>query len=366
MFGTGQLMEGSLRKIMVSAALAMVLAACHNTASTDTAASGNDAASAAASADGAPSYQIDKVSLPGEGRGDYLTVDNDARRLYVTHSARVQILDIDTLKPVGEVTGLKASHGVALAHGHGFVTDGDSNAVVMFDPATGKTQKVIPAGQKPDSILHDPASDMILAFDGDSSEVTVIDPVKAAAVKTIKLPDGPEYSQADGQGMVWVNMEEGNAIAAIDTKAMKLDHVIKLDGCDGPAPLAFDARNRRLFSGCGNKVMTVTDADSGKVIATVPIGGDPDGIAFDPDKARIFVANRDKTWTVIDQKGKDSYAVNQTLPIDEYAKTVALDPKTHRLFSSTADLVWPKPTPGKKLLPNAAPNSFRLLVISEK
>jgi DNA-binding beta-propeller fold protein YncE len=359
-------MEGFMRKTMISAALAMTLAACHNTAATETAASENSAAPASASADGTVSYQIDKVSLPGEGRGDYLTVDNDARRLYVTHSQRVHILDIDTLKPVGEVTGLKAAHGVALAHGHGFVTDGDSNAVVMFDPATGKTEKVIAAGKKPDSILHDPSSDMILAFDGDSEEVSVIDPVKAAVVKTIKLPNGPEFAQADGQGMVWVNLEEGNDIAAIDTKAMKLDHLIKLDGCDGPAPLAFDAKNRRLFSGCGNKVMTVTDADTGKVITTVPIGGDPDGIAFDADKGRIFVANRDKTWTVIDQKDKDTYAVNQTLPIDEYAKTVAVDPKTHRLFTSTADLIWPKPTPGKKLLPNAAPGSFRLLVVSEK
>ena len=356
-----------MRKYLASAALAIVLAGCHNTASTGGANSNATADnSAAPAAEGAVSYQVDKVPLPGEGRGDYLLVDNDARRLYVTHSTQVHILDADTLKSVGTVTGLKAAHGVALAHGHGFVTDGDSNAVVMFDPATGKTEKMIPAGKKPDSILHDPASDMILAFDGDSEDVSVIDPVKAAVVKTIKLPNGPEFSQTDGKGLVFVNMEEGNDIGVIDTKAMKLDHVIKLDGCDGPAPLAFDGANRRLFSGCGNKVMTVTDADTGKVITRVPIGGDPDGIAFDPDKKRIFVANRDKTWTVIDQKDKDSYTVNQTLPIDEYAKTVALDPKTHRLFTSTADLIWPKPTPGKKLLPNAAPGSFRLLVVSEK
>ena len=355
-----------MRKLMVSAALAMVLAGCNKT-STDTAANGNSAAPAAdAPAEGAVSYQIDKVGLPGEGRGDYLTVDNDTRRLYVSHSAVVHILDIDTLKPVGEVTGLKAAHGIQLAHGKGYVTDGETQLVTVFDPVTGKTLKSIKAGEKPDAVIHDPASDMIFVFNGDSEDVSVVDPVKDVVVKTIKLPNGPEFPQADGKGMVYVNMEEGNDIAVIDSKAMKLDHVIKLDGCEGPAPLALDQANRRLFSGCGNKVMIVTDADTGKVITTVPIGGDPDGIAFDAEKKRIFVANRDKTWTIIDQKDKDSYAVNQTLPIDEYAKTVALDPKTHRLFTSTADLVWPKPIPGKKHLPNAAPGSFRLLVLTEK
>lgn len=354
-----------MRKLMVSAALAMVLAGCNKT-STDAAANGNSAAPSADAADGAAGYKIDKVSLSGEGRGDYLTVDNEARRLYVSHSAVVHILDIDTLKPVGEVTGLKAAHGITLAHGKGYVTDGETQLVTVFDPATGKTLKTIKAGEKPDSILHDPASDMIFVFNGDSEDVSVVDPVKDAVVKTIKLPNGPEFSQADGKGMVYVNMEEGNDIGVIDSKAMKLDHLIKLDGCEGPAPLALDQANRRLFSGCGNKVMTVTDADTGKVITTVPIGGDPDGISYDPDKKRIFVANRDKTWTIIDQKDKDSYSVNQTLPIDEYAKTVALDPKTHRLFTSTADLVWPKPVPGKKHLPNAAPGSFRLLVLTEK
>lgn len=353
-----------MRKYLSSIALALVLGGCHKTGSADTGANGNSAAAAAT--ESGTSYRIDKISLPGEGRGDYLAVDTDARRLYVTHSQVLHILDLDTLKPIGQVTGIKMAHGVALAHGHGFVTDGNSNAVVMFDPTTGKTEKVIAAGKKPDAILHDPASDMILAFGGDSEDVSVIDPVKAAVIKTIKLPNGPEFSQADGKGLVFVNMEEGNDIGVIDTRTMTLNHVIKLEGCDGPAPLAFDATNRRLFSGCGNKVMTVTDADSGKVITTVPIGGDPDGIAFDPDRKRIFVANRDKSWTVIDQKDKDTYMVDQALPIDEYAKTIAIDAKTHRLFTSTADLIWPKPTAGKKLLPNAAPGSFRLLVVSEK
>lgn len=355
-----------MHKLMFSAAMIALLAGCGGNAGGNSAT--NASADNAAVAAGDSAYSIDRVSLPGEGRGDYVTVDADGRRLYVTHSTQVHILDLDTLKPIATVTGLKAAHGVAIdGAGHGFVTDGESNAVVMFDPATGKVLKSIPVGKKPDSILREASTGNIFAFDGDSEEVSVIDPTKGAVIGTIKLPNGPEFSQTDGKGKVWVNLEEGNAIAEIDAKTMKLVRTIKLDGCDGPAPLMFDPVNRRLFSGCGNKVMVVTDADAGKVVASVPVGGDPDGIQFDADKKRIFVANRDKTWTVISQDSADKYSVVETMPIDEYAKTVGLDPKTHRLFSSTADLVWPpKPTDGKKWLPNAKSGTFRLLVISEK
>lgn len=351
-------------KLVMSTALAALLAGCHGAPLNKEL---SEAASADTGANAKISYTIDKVPLPGDGRGDYITADADNGKLYVTHSSQVHILDLDTLKPVATVDGLTSAHGVALdGKGHGFVSDGNTDTVFKFDAASGKRLASIKTGKKPDSILFDPASGKVLAFDGDGKDVSVIDPATAKVVSTIKLPNGPEYSQADGKGMVWVNMEEGNDIATINTKAMRLGRIIKLDGCEGPAPLAFDAANRLLFSGCGNKVMTVTDADAGKVIATVPIGGDPDGIVFNSAKKRIFVANRDKTWTIVDQQDKDHYVVEQTLPIDEYAKTVGLDPKTHRVFSSTADLVWPAPTPGKKLLPNAAPDSFRLLVVSEK
>lgn len=309
---------------------------------------------------------ITKVSLPGDGRGDYLVADTSANRLFVTHSRVVHVLDLQTLKPVAEVTGLTAAHGVALdAKGLAYVTDGDSNSVLQFDPANGRVLKRIAVGKKPDSILFDPASSKIMAFDGDSAEVSVIDPKTGEVATTIKLPNAPEFSQTDGRGRVYVNLEEGNAIAVIDTAKMALDHLIPLTGCDGPAPLALDTKNRRLFSGCGNNVMVVTDADSGKVLASVPIGGDPDGIVYDAGTKRIFVANRDGSWTIVSQASPDDYRVERTLKIDEYAKTLALDPKTHRVFSSTADLVWPPAVPGKKHLPNAKPGTFRLLVVSQ-
>ncbi len=311
-------------------------------------------------------FRIAKVSLPGEGRGDYLAVDVPGNRLFVTHTTAVHVLDLRTLKPVAEVTGLTYAHGVALDNaGRAYVTDGNSNSVVVFDPSSGRELKRIAVGEKPDSILFDPASAKIMAFNANSSTVSIIDPTNQAIIGTIKLPHPPENAQSDGRGHVYVNFEEGNAVGVIDTSKMTLDHLIPLTGCDGPAPLSIDKASRRLFSGCGNKVMTVTDADRGKVVASVAIGGDPDGIIYDAGTKRIFVANRDGSWTIIRQKGANAYAVEQTLKIDEYAKTLALDPVTHRVFSSTADLVWPPAVPGKKRLPNAKSGTFRLLVVNQ-
>ena len=341
--------------LFLASAVALALTACH---------SGGDEAKAG-DAQGATQFSIERVPLPGDGRGDFITVDGAKGLLFVTHSGRVHILDLASLTERSEVGGLKMSHGVAVddKSGHAFVTDGDQNAVVMFDPASGHILKTIAAGKKPDSILFDPQSGKVLAFNGESQDVTVIDPASGRVSGEIKLPSNPESVQADGKGMVWVTMEDADAIAKIDTKAMKFAASYPLAGCDGPAPLAFDAVHRVLFSGCGNKIMMVADADTGKILTSVPIGGDPDGIVFDPLRKRLFVANRDGAWTVIDQQAKDRYSVNQSLTIDQYAKTAALDPATHRIFSSTADLVWPKPTPGKKLLPNAKPGSFRLMVV---
>lgn len=349
-----------MRKLMISVAACALLAACGG--SGDKAAGNNATAEAGSKTE----FKIDKVTLPGEGRGDYVFADTDARRLYVTHQAVVHIVDMDTLKPIAEVTGFKKAHGVALAGGKGYASDGDGNSVIVFDPATGKTLKTIPGGQNPDSILFDSASGMVFVFNGTSKDVSVIDPAKDAIVKTIKVDDKPEFSRTDGKGKVFFNIEDAHAIGVIDTKALTLATKYVLDDCEGPAALGFDETNRRLFSSCGNGELKVVDADSGKIVAKLPVGEDPDGISYDPANKRIFVAARDGGWTIVDQSGADSYAVNQVLKIDPYAKTTAFDPKTGRVFSSTADLVWPPEVPGKKHLPDAKPGTFRLMVVSAK
>ena len=353
-----------MRRLLACSIAAIALAACQPTPRNESALAGNAAADSAPTA-----FKVDKVPLPGEGRGDYLTIDAGANRLYVTHSTVVHVLDLATLTPLFQVEGLKGAHGVALdpARGHGFVTDGKQNAVVMFDLATGKTIKAIPAGKKPDSIVHDLASGMIFAFNGESSDVSVIDSDKAEVIKTIKLPNAPEFSQSDGLGKLWVNLAKGNAIAEIDTTTLALDRTIKLDGCERPGPLAFDPTDRLLFAGCtGNSLLAVVDPDSGKIVATAKVGEDPDGIAYDDARDRIFVANRKGGWTIIDQLDKTQYALNRILPIDDDAGTVSVDPKTHRAFTSTADLFRPNDKAGNGASPMAKPGTFRLMVVSEK
>ena len=314
------------------------------------------------------SFALRSVPLPGEGRGDYLAVDPVARRLYVTHTSQVHVLDLDHLTAIATIGNLTAAHGVALdtASGHGFITDGKQDAVLMFDIASDKSLKLIAVGKGPDSILRDGASGRVFVFNRGSSDVSVIDPATGTVGATIRLPDGPESAQADDHGKLWANLDEGNAIAEIDTRSMNMVRIFALTGCEGPAPMAFDRANRVLFSGCGNHVMTATDADTGKVLARIPVGDDPDGIVFDPVRKRILVGNRGGSWTVVTQRSRSSYRVERSLKVEPYAKTMALDPRTHRVFTSTATLVWPPAVAGKKYLPNAAAGSFHLLVVSEK
>jgi len=308
-------------------------------------------------------FRIARVALPGDGRGDYLLADARARRLYVTHSAAVHILDLDTLRPIGEVTGLRKAHGVAIAAGKGFASDGQADAVVIFDPASGRTLGRIATGRNPDSIIFDQPTGMVYVFNGASHDVSVIDPASERVVRTIALGDKPEAARSDGRGRIFVNLEDQHAIAVIDARAGIVVARYVLDGCEGPAALDYDAVHRRLFSGCGNGAMKVVDAGSGRIVASLPVSEDPDGISYDAARRRIYVAGRDGRWTIIDQSGPDRYAVRQVLRIDEYAKTTALDPRNGRVFSSTADLVWPA-GPHDEVLPDARPGSFRLLVVT--
>lgn len=346
-----------MSRIVISASLALALAAgAVNTAEARSRATGHHPAA----------FKTERHTLPGEGRGDYMLADEASDRLFVTHTSVVHILDMTTLVPVATVSGFKKAHGVAVAAGKGFASDGDGNAIIVFDLATGATMKIIAGGQNPDNILYDAPSGMVFAFNGTSEDVSVIDPVTAEIVKTIPVGDKPEFARSDGAGQVYFNMEDGHSIGVIDTAKGELVNRMVLPDCEGPAALALDTANHRLFSSCGNGQMKVVNADTGAIIASLPVGEDPDGIVFDARSKRIIVAARDGGWTIINQLGADRYRIGQVYKIDEYAKTLALDSKTGRVFSSTADLVWPTQVPGKKLLPNAKPGTFRLMVVSAR
>jgi YVTN family beta-propeller protein len=282
---------------------------------------------------------IKKISIPGTGSWDYLAVDEGARRLYVSHGTQVEVIDIDAQNVVGSIPKTPGVHGVAIApeHGKGFVSDGQANAVTVFDLKTLKTIVEVPTGQKPDAIIYDPGTSRVFAFNGGGNSATAIDAATNKVVGTVDLGGGPEFAAADGKGYVFNNLEDESLVLKINSRALEVEQRWPTAPCSSPSSMAIDRANRRLFIGCRSKVMAVMDADLGKVITTLPIGDHVDATTYDPETKLIFNSNGEGTITVIRQESPDKYSVVETVKTLPRAKTMALDPKTHQLFLSTAE-----------------------------
>jgi DNA-binding beta-propeller fold protein YncE len=280
-----------------------------------------------------------KVPIPGQGSWDYLTVDEDARRLYVSHGTQVEVLDIDSLNVAGNIPKTPGVHGVAIApeFGRGFVSNGQTSSVTIFDLKSLKPIADVPTGQKPDAIIYDPATSRVFAFNGGGNSATAIDAATGKVVGTVDLGGGPEFAAADGKGFVFDNLEDENLVLKINARELKVEQRWPTAPCSSPSSMAMDRANRRLFIGCRSKVMAVLDADTGKVITTLPIGDHVDATAFDPETKLVFNSNGEGTITVIHQDSPDTYSIVETVKTAPRAKTMTLDPKTHRLFLSTAE-----------------------------
>ena len=282
---------------------------------------------------------VKKIPIPGQGSWDYLTVDEAARRLYVSHGTQVEVLDIDSLTVVGSIPKTPGVHGIAIAPevGRGFVSNGQASTVTIFDLKTLKPIGDVATGQKPDAIIFDPATSRVFAFNGGSNSATAIDAVGGTVAGTVNLDGGPEFAASDGNGYVFNNLEDESLVLKINSRELKVEQRWPTAPCASPSSMAMDRANRRLFVGCRSKVMAVIDADSGKVITTLPIGDHVDATAFDPETKLIFNSNGEGTITVVHQESPDKYSVVETVKTLPRAKTMALDPKTHRLFLSTAE-----------------------------
>ena len=282
---------------------------------------------------------IRKILLPGQGSWDYLTVDDAARRLYVSHGTQVEVLDVDSGAIVGKIENTLGVHGIAIAAdvGRGFVSDGQSSTVTIFDLKTLKTIAELPAGKKPDAIIYDPATSRVFAFNGGSNSATVIEAKDGKVAGTIALGGGPEFAAADGNGYVYNNLEDESLVLKINSRSLKVEQGWPTSPCASPSSMAMDRANRRLFLGCRSKVMAVMNADTGQIVTTLPIGDHVDATAFDPETRLIFNSNGEGTVTVIHQDGPDKYSIAEIVKTLPRAKTSALDPKTHQLFLSTAE-----------------------------
>jgi len=280
-------------------------------------------------------HVIKKVTVPGTGGWDYVTVDEVGRRVYVAHATQVEVLDADTSELVDTIPNTPGVHGVAIASefGRGFITAGKSDSVIIFDLKTLKPLGEVKVGKKPDAIIYDPATKHVFAMNGDSDSTTVINAADGKVVGTIDLGGGPEFAAADGKGNVYINLEEKAETVHIDSNTLKILHHWPLAPGGTATALAFDPQTRRLFAGCrGGQLMVVLDADSGKMITTAPIGERVDAAAYDPGTKLVFQSTGSGTVAVFHQDSADKYTLLENLATNPGSKTMGLDPKTHHLF----------------------------------
>jgi YVTN family beta-propeller protein len=307
--------------------------------------------------------------LGGEGGWDYLTYDGVGHRLFVSRSTHVMVVDSDSFKVVGDIANTPGVHGVALVQelGRGFTSNGRDTSVTMFDLKTLQPLARIPVGRNPDAIVYDAASRRVFTMNGGSDDATAIDPATGTVVGTVALGGRPEEPACDGKGRMYVNLEDSSRIVTVDTRALKLLGRWPLAPGEEPTGVAMDRANNRLFSGCGNNKLVVSDVKKGSVVTTLPIGSRVDGVGFDAARGLAFSSNGEGTLTVVHQDSPAKYRVVATVPTAFGARTLAFDPDAHRIFLVTAqfgplpDSTAAQPRPRRPALPG----TFQLMVFGE-
>ena len=314
-------------------------------------------------------HVIKTYKLGGEGGWDYLTLDNTSRRLYISRATHVIVIDADSGKPVGDIPDTPGVHGIALAPdlGRGFVSNGREGTVTIFDIETLKPITKIKAGDNPDAILYDSSTKRVFTFNGRSHDSTAIDAAKGTVLGTIKLEGKPEFAVSDGKGEIFVNIEDKSQLDAIDPAKLEVKSRWPLAPCQEPSGLAMDRKNRRLFSGCDNKMMAVVDADSGKVLATPAIGDGVDATAYDDSTGLAFASCGEGLLTLVREESPGKFTVVENVKTQEGARTLALDEKNHQVFVVTAKFGPPPPSTPDNPHPRHAilSDSFVVLVIGK-
>ncbi len=309
-----------------------------------------------------------EIKVEGDLGWDYLSVDEASQRLFVSHGNVVNVIDLKTEKVIGKISDTKGVHGIAIANNlnKAFITDGAENAITVINLTTLELiEKVVIQGIKPDAVLYDKFSNKVFVFNAKTSDATVLDALTNKVAKTIPLDGKPEFSATNAKGLVYVNIEDKNQIKVIDTKKLEVVHSWDISPGDEPSGLAFDAANNRLFSVCGNSILVVTNADTGKVVTKLPIDEGSDGVFFDEKRKLIFSSNGSGTLTVIKQKDKDHYAVVQTVKTAKGARTLTMSKATGSLYLPTASFGETPAATNENPNPRApiTPDSFKILVL---
>ena len=312
---------------------------------------------------------LNKIHLPGEGGWDYLSIDEAGSRLFVSHGSVVQVVDLKTGQLAGTVNETPGVHGIALAPdlNKAFISVGRNASVKVIDMKTlAVLADVKVTGENPDAIMYDQFSKRVFVFNGRTSNATVIDATTNQVAGTIALEGKPEFPVSDGNGNIFVNIEDKSIISVIDAKTLKVLKSWPIAPGEEASGLALDNETHRLFAVCGNKLMVVVDATDGHVVANLPIGDGCDGVKFDPELKRAISSNGEGTMTVVQELNKDSFKVLETITTMAGARTLALDTKSHHIYAPTAEFnpapaaTAAEPRPRR----TAKPDSFYIMDIA--
>jgi DNA-binding beta-propeller fold protein YncE len=309
-------------------------------------------------------YHVTKtIKLGGEGGWDYLTMDAAARRLYISRSNRVMVLDVDEGKLVGELSNTPGVHGIALdpKRQHGFTSNGGDSTVTIFDLKTLKETGRVKVGSRPDSIFYDPASDRVFTLNAGSNDATAISAATGKVDGTVKLEGRPEAAVADEKGRVYVNLVNKDEVVAFDATKLSVTERWPVTPGKGPMGIAMDRDKRHLFVTCRNEKMVVLDAEGGKVLGNVTIGKGTDAAGFDQSAGLAFSSNGDGTLTVVQEQPAGQFRVAANVKTQDGARTMALDVKTHNVLLATATF---KPATGGGRR-TVEPDSFVILVVGK-
>jgi YVTN family beta-propeller protein len=318
-----------------------------------------------ASSQNSSGYHVTKTFRIASGGGwDYLAVNDD--KLYVSHGTQVNILNKNNGDSIGVIENTQGVHGIAFIKklNKGYTSNGRTNNVTVFDLTTHKTSGQIATGENPDAIMYDSFSKKIYTCNGRSKDMSVIDPATGKVIKTIALGGKPETAVSDDNGNLYINIEDKNEIAEVDTRTFKVEKRWSIAPAEGPTGLAYDKKTKRLFAGC-DKLLVISDASAGAVISKLTIGDGCDGVAFDPATKNIFTSNGEGSITVVHQNGANDYKIMQNAVTKRGARTIALDEETHRLYLSTADFKpLPENAPANER-PQMIPGTFQILVVEK-
>jgi YVTN family beta-propeller protein len=321
-----------------------------------------------ATAFAAEGYKVlNKIKIGGTGGWDYVALDNTNRRIYASHGTSVEVVDPDAGKVVGQIPQLHGVHGIAVAPelNKGFITNGQSKSVTVFDLKTLAKLGEPATGTNPDAVCYEPKTQRIFTFNGGSNDATVIDAKTNEIVATLPLNGKPEFCVVDGAGKIYNNLEDKSEVIEIDAAKPAVTRRVSLAPAEGPSGLAIDVKNKKLFSVCDNKMMAVTDIATMKVIATPAIGTGPDAAGFDPGTGLAFSSNGDGTLTIV-KLVNGKYEAADTVTTERGARTMTVDPKLHRVYLLAAEYgPAPEAKEGKKGRPPVLPDSFHVLVVGK-